>query len=239
MFCVVCGGAAACRVPTMVVANNATVHLMVLQRISSIYTSEANCETHWDAALQSCYLGPEWLSMTVAGAQAVQDFNNRNGTYVPQFAELAGCDKVLVPAFYDSATSGSASSAVLIDALNGVGGTVQPDYIVGPAASSATIPVATISGVSNPKVVEISYAATSTQLDDVNNFPTFMRTIPTDDAVAFSVCTFWSVDMGCACPPDSTPLPHHHPAPPHPTPAHRRPRRHTADAPPMYAPVRR
>jgi len=39
---------------------------------------------------------------------------------------------------------------------------------------------------------QITYWSTAASLDDVSAYPTFMRTIPTDDAVSFSICRYWN-----------------------------------------------
>lgn len=68
--------------------------------------------------------------------------------------------------------------------------TFSPDVIIGTSSSSTSKPTSLISGVFD--IPQISYWATSKSLDDTVNYPRFMRTIPTDDAVAFSICSFWS-----------------------------------------------
>ena len=65
----------------------------------------------------------------------------------------------------------------------------SPHIIVGTSSSSTSKPTSLISGVFD--IPQISYWATSKSLDDTVNYPRFMRTIPTDDAVAFSICNFW------------------------------------------------
>lgn len=59
---------------------------------------------------------------------------------------------------------------------------IQPDVIdtyIGPYLSDSSIYLAEI--LTDLKVPQISYAATSTTLDDQNIFPYFFRTVPTDD----------------------------------------------------------
>ena len=41
-------------------------------------------------------------------------------------------------------------------------------------------------------IPSISASATSASLDDVQSFPRFMRTVPTDEVVAQSICQFWA-----------------------------------------------
>lgn len=63
------------------------------------------------------------------------------------------------------------------------------DAVVGTSSSATSQSTSLISGVYD--IPQISYWATSKALDDPVNHPRFMRTIPTDDAIAFAICTFW------------------------------------------------
>ena len=56
--------------------------------------------------------------------------------------------------------------------------------MVGTARSSAAMPTAVVSGIYD--VPMITYWATSAKLDDMGEYPRFMRTIPTDDVRATS-----------------------------------------------------
>ena len=91
----------------------------------------------------------------------------------------------------DSGSMGTPSVKALLTQLSSGN---APDAIIGPSRSAASMPTATLAGVEN--IPQISYWATSAKLDSLDDYPRFMRTIPTDDAVAFSVCQFWASDMG-------------------------------------------
>ena len=108
----------------------------------------------------------------------------------PLPTQLDHCDKKLRVSLQDSGSMGSPSTQALIAELSS---DHQPNVIVGPGRSAASIPTATVAGVLD--IPQISYWATSKSLDG-SDFPRFMRTVPTDDAVAFSLCQFWEEDMG-------------------------------------------
>ena len=122
--------------------------------------------------------------------QAVRDFNERNPTYVAAFGTLGACDKRFNVSVHDSMSTANPATQALLDALSS-GRT--PDMIVGPGRSVAAQPTATVGGVLD--IPQVSYWSTSKALDDLTTYPRFMRTLPNDDAIAFSVCQFWREDM--------------------------------------------
>ncbi len=129
----------------------------------------------------------------IAGAlQAVLDFNARSGRYVPRFAQLGACDKQIRLRVWDDARSPPlAVNAVLLMIANSTipGDTTSPNVIVGPARSATSMPTALVTGIKN--IPQISYWATSQKLDELSQFPRFMRTIPSDKQVAYATCKFW------------------------------------------------
>ena len=172
------------------------IKLLVLQRMSDVCTTEADCGAEgWKASPvtfgeKRCWLGDSWKAVATTGLAAIEHFNNRDPTYVPEFANLAGCDKKFEVTVLDSGSMGSPSVAAILKTFTSNN---MPHAIVGPARSAAAMPSATLAGVAD--IPQISYWATSGKLDSTSDFPRFMRTVPTDDAVAFSICQFWANDM--------------------------------------------
>ena len=100
---------------------------------------------------------------------------------------LNTCDKQLKLNIIDSESIGAGATKAFIGAYNNI--TTRPHIMVGTARSSAAMPTAVVSGIYD--VPMITYWATSAKLDDMGEYPRFMRTIPTDDAVSFSVIQYW------------------------------------------------
>ena len=167
---------------------------MFLQRISDTRTPQSDCTTSWSQLTQSCQLDDNWKAVALMGMTAVEDFNARNGRFVPAFASdsTVACDKTISPVVYDSGSNGAASVSALITALTS--SSSRPNVIVGPSRSAAALPTATVAGVED--IPQISYWATSKSLDKLNEYPRFMRTIPSDDSVALGICQFWASEMG-------------------------------------------
>ena len=75
------------------------IKLLVLQRMSDVRTTEADCGAEgWKASPvtfgeKRSWLGDSWKAVATTGLAAIEHFNNRDPTYVPEFANLAGCDK--------------------------------------------------------------------------------------------------------------------------------------------------
>ena len=64
-----------------------------------------------------------------------------------------------------------------------------PDLVFGASRSTVCQPTALITGIYN--LPQISPSCTSAKLDDTTNYPRFMRSVPTDDAVAFAICNYF------------------------------------------------
>ena len=97
------------------------------------------------------------------------------------------CDKRLVLSVVDSGSTGTTATKAFLRSYNNM--TTRPHIMVGTARSAAAMPTAVVSGIYD--VPMITYWATSAKLDDMGEYPRFMRTIPTDDAVSFSVIQYW------------------------------------------------
>jgi ABC-type branched-subunit amino acid transport system substrate-binding protein len=122
-----------------------------------------------------------------AGAlRGVLDFNARNGTYVDELSKLDGCDKQIVARVFDDGRSPSLGVWGLLDVL-GLGDPLH--VVIGASSSGVSVPTALITGVLN--IPQISFAATSEELDNKAQFPRFMRTIGPDPFVAYAICKYW------------------------------------------------
>ena len=177
-----------------VVVSGQDVQLAIMQRMSDLRTAEADCSTVWANGTvgPTCWLTGVWQAIAATALVAVDDFNSRNGRYVPAFANLPnGCNKRLVPTVYDTGSTPKGAVNDLFQMLSDG----APDAIVGPARSVVSMPTAIIAGVGY-NIPQISYWSTSKKLSDKDDYPFFMRTIPSDHAVANAVCNFWSEEMG-------------------------------------------
>ena len=131
----------------------------------------------------------------------MERFNSRNGDIAPLFAQepIKSCDKQIKFNIRDSGSTGPPAAKQILDSRKctttggGAGAAVAteilPDAIIGPARSDASLPTGIIAGIFN--IPQITYWATSAKLDDTKQYPKFMRTIPTDDTVAFAVVQWW------------------------------------------------
>ena len=150
----------------------------------------------------TCWLGEGWQAVSAAGLAAVNDFNARSGSYVPQFASEAmqACDVQLSVSVIDS---GSISTVTMGALTTRLFTPAAPDVVVGPARSEVAQQAATLLGTDAIDTLQISYWASSPKLSDTSMYPRFMRTYPTDEATAVALCDFWKTTMGCADSPAS------------------------------------
>ena len=158
----------------------------------------------------TCWLREGWQAVAAAGLAAVNDFNARVGSYVPQFASEAmqACDVQLSVSSIDSGSSATVTMGALTERLFTPS---APDLVIGPARSEVAQQAATLLGTEAIDTLQMSYWASSPKLSDKSLYPRFMRTYPTDEATAAALCDFWKSSMGCAdTPPPSLcpPLPH-------------------------------
>ena len=126
------------------------------------------------------WMGEGWKAVAVAALAAVDDFNARNSSRVAAFGALDHCDKTLDVQMFDTKSSKTAAMAAIL------GSDRELDFVVGPALSSVSVHVALTLGVQG--IPQVSYWATSAQLDDTATYPLFLRTVPTCDAEAFALC---------------------------------------------------
>ena len=119
------------------------------------------------------YQGNDARNNGVVAAMAAQQFNQRNGSIVSEFATLPrSCDGLKLNAtMWNTFMSPEDALSVF------VGETmprVDPDVIVGATFSSVSSPLSQLAGAYG--VPTISYASTAPQLDTKDLFPNFMRT---------------------------------------------------------------
>eukprot|EP00966_Prymnesium_polylepis_P320846 7377205-Prymnesium_polylepis.1 len=126
----------------------------------------------------------------MSALQAAKDFNDRSPAFIAEFGQLGACDKKLNVSLRDSGSTGTPSTTILFAELTS---SRVPDVIIGPGRSTASMPTATLAGIMD--IPQISYWATSKVLDSLSDYPRFMRTIPNDDAIAYSLCQLWRDDM--------------------------------------------
>ena len=126
------------------------------------------------------------LALTTTGLLAVEHFNARNGKYVKELAALGDCSVQMTTAVEDD---GSDASLSVRNMFKMIDSGVPPDVVIGTDTSSSSRATAVVSGVFG--IPQLSYWATSSTLDNKVDYPLFMRSIPTDDALAFSVCKYW------------------------------------------------
>ena len=102
-------------------AGDDHVAVVILQRMSDLrIQNEGACgggAMHWRDG--RCRLGNEWKDASAMGLAAIEDFNARVGSTVPQFAStLASCDKRLVATVVDSGSTGEESILAAAPALS-------------------------------------------------------------------------------------------------------------------------
>jgi ABC-type branched-subunit amino acid transport system substrate-binding protein len=125
------------------------------------------------------------LALATTGLLAVEHFNARNGKYVKELGALGGCSVQMTTTVEDDGSDASLSVRNLFKMID----TDIPDVVIGTDTSSSSRATAVVSGVFG--IPQLSYWATSSTLDNKADYPLFMRSIPTDDALAFSVCKYW------------------------------------------------
>lgn len=131
--------------------------------------------------------GIPWEVTATTALLAVKHFNQRIGTVVPDFGtKLNDCNVQLIPHVFDTQSHPKpAVQSFLRSRYNSDWLKYKPEVIVGTARSATTTPLAVLAGIEG--VPHISYLATSTELDKSNDYPTFLRTIPSDSLTATTI----------------------------------------------------
>lgn len=162
---------------------------------------------HLASMLPSTYDGtnlqPDFgLFTEAAGLLAMIDFNARNDAIVPDLARIKDCDVRLTMEFQDTQFSPIEASRVLTQDLllrSHSLETPRPVSMVGATRSAVTGPLAVLGGISELPIV--SYGSTSSQLDSIELYPYFGRTVPTNAGDAVAVISYLR-DLGvthCGC----------------------------------------
>jgi len=168
------------------------LHVSLLQRMSDArYLSADSCGAGFSDG--TCWMSEGWQAIAVAALKAISDFNNREGAFAPALAgeDMLRCDKQISYTLLDSGSTGPTS---VLASTSAIYSWPVPNVIIGPALSASSQASATVLGFAD--IPQISYASTSTDLDDTTLYPRFMRTIPNDLAPATSICKFWAVELG-------------------------------------------
>lgn len=122
-------------------------------------------------------LGDEWRTVAAAGLLAVQHFNSRDPSIVPELANISSCNVSFHTEVFDTGSEETRTVQQFLRQYTD-SDVSQFDVIVGPARSACSAPVALIAGIE--KIPQISYWATSPTLEDRQKYPYFLRTISSD-----------------------------------------------------------
>eukprot|EP00232_Nephroselmis_pyriformis_P022555 CAMPEP_0182854756 /NCGR_PEP_ID=MMETSP0034_2-20130328/1446_1 /TAXON_ID=156128 /ORGANISM="Nephroselmis pyriformis, Strain CCMP717" /LENGTH=1923 /DNA_ID=CAMNT_0024985631 /DNA_START=60 /DNA_END=5827 /DNA_ORIENTATION=+ len=124
-----------------------------------------------------------WRRVTAAAYLAVEHINTRNSTIVPQAASLPEGFSLL-PFLFDTRFTSSGGILAFTEAAR-----EDVAALVGGARSAVNANVASLAG--EAELPQVSYWSTSSALTSTSLFPTFSRTIPTDEALTeFYVAAF-------------------------------------------------
>jgi hypothetical protein len=130
------------------------------------------------------------LTSAKAAMMAAFDFNERRETIVPGLRELLTdedgkeCDVRMTLDFYDTERTAVRGAAVLSEHIHRRDFPYEPTAVVGAVRSAVSIPMAILNSMRG--IPQISYASTSSVLDNRESYPFFGRVIPstTGDAEA-------------------------------------------------------
>jgi hypothetical protein len=144
------------------------------------------------------------LITEAAGMLAMIDFNIRSDAIVPDLlARIKDCDVRLTMEFQDTQFSPIEASRILTqDILRRSHSleTPQPISMVGATRSAVTGPLAVLGGIHELPIV--SYGSTSSQLDQVDAYPYFGRSVPTNAGDAVATVSYLRKVLGvthCGC----------------------------------------
>lgn len=132
------------------------------------------------------------LYTEAAGLLAILDFNNRNGSIVPNLTtRLQDCNVRLTMEFQDTQFSPIEASRVLTQEVllrEHSLTSPQPISMIGATRSAVSAPLAVLGGIHELPL--ISYGSTSSQLDDKDSYPYFGRTVPTNEGDAVAAVSY-------------------------------------------------
>jgi gamma-aminobutyric acid type B receptor len=132
------------------------------------------------------------LYTEAAGLLAILDFNNRNGSIVPNLTtRLQDCNVRLTMEFQDTQFSPIEASRVLTQEVllrEHSLTSPQPISMIGATRSAVSAPLAVLGGIHELPL--ISYGSTSSELDDKDSYPYFGRTVPTNEGDAVAAVSY-------------------------------------------------
>ena len=131
--------------------------------------------------------GIAYDSSAVAAFVAIDHFNQRKDTIIPEFAQIpSSCNIQFVPHVFDSQSHQKPTlNAFLKARYDSSWSNYKPEIVIGCSRSAVTTPLALLTGIA--EVPQVSFYSTSTKLDDTKTYPTFLRTIPSDGLVAQTI----------------------------------------------------
>ena len=129
---------------------------------------------------EAAYGGVSWQLAAGAGL-AAEMFNRRDGRVVAEFGELE-CGHRLQVTYHNTFTLPFETISRYRESFEYL------DATVGPSRSVCAMPMAVNSALD--EIPQVSYWATSPDLDVKGTYPYFMRTIPSDSATALAASDF-------------------------------------------------
>ena len=132
------------------------------------------------------------IYLEAAGLLALHHFNERSGKILPQLPErLADCNVYLTMDMKDSMFSPIQASMYFYNAILKPNSLRHPSpvAVVGDYRSSSSIPLSILTGAYGK--VQISSCSTSSALDNKDQSPTFVRTVPTNAVDTQAVVQFF------------------------------------------------
>jgi len=123
-------------------------------------------------------------------------FNDRLETVVPNLREILTdketgeeCDLRMGIDFYDTGLAVGHAMQLLSEELHKRGVPYEASAVMGAVRSAVSIPLAVVNSVR--KVPQVSYASTSTTLDNRDTYPMFGRVIPSNEGDAKAVMDYY------------------------------------------------
>ena len=126
---------------------------------------------------------------------AQQHFNRRSESVVPNLRELLTdtngkeCDLKMTLDFYDTGRSPRIASKLLSQHVCPRGFPYEPSAIVGAGRSSVSVPMAVLNTVQG--LPQVSYASTSSTLNNRDTYAMFGRTVPSNDGDAQALVEYY------------------------------------------------
>mmetsp|Transcript_23685 Transcript_23685/g.37812 ORF Transcript_23685/g.37812 Transcript_23685/m.37812 type:complete len:1810 (+) Transcript_23685:446-5875(+) len=156
----------------------------VLQTISIWGASNETCNSPRRWINETCYEDINWGLALATALLAAEHFNQRDPTFVPELESLHACPKKITVSLYDSGGDGSTAVRAMDKIIED--GT---DLMVGPFSDDESVATAMFGGVHG--LPQISFGATSLELNNRELYPYFMRTIVTALSGANALCALW------------------------------------------------